>query len=550
MTAAFFIEREKEKIVEFKELYISEEILKAIEDMGFKSPSPIQEETIPPLLDGRDVIGQAQTGTGKTAAFGIPVIEKIEANGLTQGLVLCPTRELCIQVAKEIENLAKYKKGIKILSVYGGTQIVKQIKTLKKGVEIVVGTPGRLMDLMRRKVLKLDELKIVVLDEADEMFDMGFRDDMKFILDATNEDRQTCFFSATMGKEITEFSKIYQTNPVTIKIKAEELTVNKIDQYFIKLKETDKEETLRRLLEINQPKLAIIFCNTKRKVDRLVESLSNKAYLVDGLHGDLKQSQRDVVMNKFRSNAIDILVATDVAARGLDVDDVDMVINYDLPQLDEYYVHRIGRTARAGRSGLSYSLISGRDNDRLKAIEKYTKATIKQAQIPSLVQMDRNQEIAVVEDIIEKLENYTSLEKEKSILIRLMEKGYDPFIISQVLLSDKLNKDNLDHHEKIAGVDTPKEKPKSPKKKSSKYKDENMTTLFLNRGKMDNFTKDKIINALNRLAHVPNKKIGQIRIQKSYSFVDVEKSVVYECIRTMNNKKVAGKKLKIEESQN
>lgn len=550
MTAAFFIELVKEKIVEFKELYISEETLRAIADMGFKSPSPIQEETIPPLLEGKDVIGQAQTGTGKTAAFAIPIIEKIEANDLTQVLVLCPTRELCIQVAKEIGNLSKYKTDIKILSVYGGTQIVKQIKTLKKGVEIVVGTPGRLMDLMRRKVLKLDNLKIVVLDEADEMFDMGFRDDMKFILDATNENRQTCFFSATMGKEISEFSKIYQHNPVTIKIKAQELTVNKIDQYFIKLKEADKEETLTRLLEINKPRLAIIFCNTKRKVDRLVESLSKKSYLVDGLHGDLKQSQRDMVMKKFRNNTIDILVATDVAARGLDVNDVDMVINYDLPQLDEYYVHRIGRTARAGRSGLSYSLISGRDNERLKAIEKYTKATIKQAQIPSLVQMDRNQEIAVVDDIIEKLENYTSLEKEKSILIRLMEKGYDPFVISQVLLSDKLKKDNLDYHEKIVGVDTPKEKSTANKKKSTKYKDENMTTLFLNRGKMDNFTKDKIIKALNRLAHVPNKKIGQIRIQKSYSFVDVEKSVVYECIRTMNNKKIAGKKLKIEESQN
>uniref|UniRef100_UPI00288B26F0 DEAD/DEAH box helicase n=1 Tax=uncultured Anaerococcus sp. TaxID=293428 RepID=UPI00288B26F0 len=337
MTAAFFIESEKEIIVEFKELNISEETLKAIADMGFISPSPIQEETIPPLLEGKDVIGQAQTGTGKTAAFAIPILEKTHTNGTTQALILCPTRELCMQVAGEIKNLAKYKKGLKILSVYGGTQIVKQIKTLKKGVEIVVGTPGRLMDLMRRKVLKFDNLKIVVLDEADEMFDMGFRDDMKFILDATNEDRQTCFFSATMGKEISEFSKIYQDNPLTIKIKAQELTVNKIDQHYIKLKEADKEETLTRLLEINKPRLAIIFCNTKRKVDKLVESLSKKSYLVDGLHGDLKQTQRDQVMKKFRNNTIDILIATDIAARGLDVDDVDMVINYALPQLDEYY---------------------------------------------------------------------------------------------------------------------------------------------------------------------------------------------------------------------
>lgn len=549
MTTAFFIEREKENIVEFKELELTDEILKAIADMGFKNPSPIQKETIPPLLEGRDLIGQAQTGTGKTAAFSIPILERVEANGITQALILCPTRELCMQVAGEIKNLARYKKEIKVLSVYGGTQIVRQIKSLKKGIEIVVGTPGRLMDLMRRKVLKLDKLKIVVLDEADEMFDMGFRDDMKIILDATNNDRQTCFFSATMGAQITEFSKIYQENPVTVKIKAKELTVNRIDQYYISLKENEKEETLTRLLEINQPRLAIVFCNTKRKVDRLVESLSKKSYLVDGLHGDLKQGQRDFVMKKFRNNTIDILVATDIAARGLDVDDVDLVINYDLPQLDEYYVHRIGRTARAGRSGLSYSLIAGKDNNRLRQIEKYTKADIKQTQIPSLVQMDRSQEVAIIDDIVEKLDSFTSLEKEKSILVRLMEKGYDPFIISQVLLVDRLNKDSLDHHDKIAGVDTPAKKSKS-KSRKNKYKDENMATLFINRGKMDKFSKDKIIKALNRLAHVPNKKIGQIRIQKSYSFVDVEKSVVYDCIRGLDNKKIFGKKVKIEEAKN
>lgn len=537
--------------MEFRELNISEEILKAVGDMGFTSPSPIQEKTIGPLLEGRDLIGQAQTGTGKTAAFSIPIIGKVEANGITQGLILCPTRELCIQVAKEIESLAKYKKGIKILSVYGGTQIVKQIKALKKGVEIVVGTPGRLMDLMRRRVLKLDELKIAVLDEADEMFDMGFRDDMKVILDATNDNRQTCFFSATMGKEITNFSKIYQDNPVTVKIETKELTVNRIEQYYIKLKENDKEEALTRLLATNEAKLAIIFCNTKRKVDKLVESLSKKSYLVDGLHGDLKQNQRDQVMKKFRNNTIDILVATDVAARGLDVDDVDLVINYDLPQLDEYYVHRIGRTARAGRSGLSYSLVAGRDNNRLKAIEKYTKAQIKEGHIPSLIQMDRKKEAKLVDDIVEKLEDFKSPERENSILIKLMEKGYDPFFICQVLLADKLNSSKLDCHENIPGIDTKIEESKNTKNRNnnSKYKDENMATLFLNRGKLDNFNKDKIIKALNRLAHVPNKKIGQIRIQNSFSFVDVDRNVMHDAIISLDGKNVAGKKVKIEESR-
>lgn len=539
--------------MEFKELKISEETLKALADMGFESPSPIQEQSIGPLLDGRDLIGQAQTGTGKTAAFAIPIVEKVETNGITQALILCPTRELCMQVTKEIEKLAKYKKDIKILSVYGGTQIVRQIKTLKKGVEIVVGTPGRLMDLMKRRVLKLDKLDIVVLDEADEMFDMGFRDDMKFILDATNKERQTCFFSATMGKEITEFSKIYQNNPVSIKIKAEELTVDRIDQFYIPMKEADKEETLTRLLEINKPQLAIVFCNTKRKVDRLVENLSKKSYLVDGLHGDLKQGQRDQVMKKFRNNTIHILVATDVAARGLDVDNVDVVFNYDLPQLDEYYVHRIGRTARAGKSGFSYSFIAGKDRQRLKAIERYTKAYIEEMEIPSLAQMGKSQEENIIEEISSKLENFSKSEKEQAVLISLMEKGYDPFTIAQVLISEKLGESTGKRHEKIDGIDNNKAKKSNKQAKSKnahpKYNDENMATLFINRGKLDNFNANKIVKALNRLGHIPNDQIGQIRIQKSYTFVDIDKDFIDKAIKGLNNKKISGKKLKVEEAK-
>ena len=534
--------------MKFNELNIGNEILRAIDDLGYEKPSPIQEESIPHLLEGNDLIGKSQTGSGKTAAFAIPIIENIEANGITQALILCPTRELCIQVSKEIEKLYKYKKEIKILSVYGGSHIVRQIKSLKKGVEIVVGTPGRLMDLMRRKVLKLDQLKTVVLDEADEMFDMGFRDDMKFILDRTNPNRQTCFFSATMGPEIQEFSKLYQTNPYEVKIKSKEVTVDRIDQYYIKLKESMKEEALMRLLEIHKANLAIVFCNTKRKVDRLVESLTKKNYLVDGLHGDLKQSSRDQVMKKFRNKTIQILVATDIAARGLDVDDVDIVFNYDLPQLDEYYVHRSGRTARAGKSGLSFSLISGRDNNRLRQIENYTKANIKQMPVPTLVQMDRQSDLRLIEDISSKLDKNEDLSREKDILIRLMEKGYDPFMICQVLLKDKLDINN--NHEKLEGIDLKSEKKsksKSNNKTKKKY-DKEMTTLFMNRGKIDNFTKDKIIKALARMAKVPKDKIGQIRIQKTYSFIDIEKPEAFKAIRAIDNKKISSKKVKIEES--
>lgn len=534
--------------MKFNELNIGNEIIRATRDLGYEKPSPIQEESIPHLLEGSDLIGKSQTGSGKTAAFAIPIIENIEANGVTQALILCPTRELCIQVSKEIEKLCKYKKEIRILPVYGGSHIVKQIKSLKKGVEIVVGTPGRLMDLMRRKVLKLDQVKVVVLDEADEMFDMGFRDDMKFILDRTNPDRQTCFFSATMGSEIQEFSRIYQNNPVRVEIKGEEVTVERIDQYYIKLKESMKEESLTRLLEIHKPNLAIIFCNTKRKVDRLVESLTKKNYLVDGLHGDLKQSSRDQVMKKFRNKTIQILVATDIAARGLDVDDVDIVFNYDMPQLDEYYVHRIGRTARAGKSGLSFSLISGRDNNRLRQIENYTKANIKQMYVPTLVQMDRQSDLRLIEEISSKLDNKEKLDREKDILIRLMEKGYDPFMICQVLLKDKLAANN--NHEKLEGIDSKaKKKTKDGSKNKNKNKyDKEMSTLFMNRGKIDNFTKDKIIKALSRMAKIPKDKIGQIRIQKSYSFIDIEKSEAFKAIRALDNKKISGKKVKIEES--
>ena len=309
-----------------------------------------------------------------------------------------------------------------------------------------------------------------------------------------------------------------------------------------------KEEALMRLLEIHKPNLAIVFCNTKRKVDRLVESLTRKNYLVDGLHGDLKQGSRDQVMKKFRNKTIQILVATDIAARGLDVDDVDIVFNYDLPQLDEYYVHRIGRTARAGKSGLSFSLISGRDNNRLRQIENYTKANIKQMPVPTLVQMDRQSDLRLIEDISSKLDKNEDLSREKDILIRLMEKGYDPFMICQVLLKDKLDINN--NHEKLEGIDLKSEKKsksKSNNKTKKKY-DKEMTTLFMNRGKIDNFTKDKIIKALARMAKVPKDKIGQIRIQKTYSFIDIEKPEAFKAIRAIDNKKISSKKVKIEES--
>ena len=345
------------KNLRFEELNLSSEILKAVENKGFEETTPIQAQSIPYIMEGRDIIGQAQTGTGKTAAFGIPILEKLSHEEKTvQGMVICPTRELAIQVAEEIRELAKFKRGVEILPIYGGQPIDRQIKALQKRPQIIVGTPGRIMDHMNRGTLKIDKVRMIVLDEADEMLDMGFIEDIITILKAVPEERQTMLFSATMPKPILELTKRFQKNPKHVMVVHKELTAPKVEQIYFEVKEKTKPEVLSRLIDMYNPKLSLVFCNTKRKVDELVAELQGRGYFADGLHGDLKQVQRDRVMSKFRSGAVDILVATDVAARGIDVDDIEAVFNYDLPQDEEYYVHRIGRTARAGRESLLHLL--------------------------------------------------------------------------------------------------------------------------------------------------------------------------------------------------
>ena len=341
----------------FDELELSPQILRGIKDMGFEEASPIQAQAIPVVLSGRDVIGQAQTGSGKTAAFGIPMLEKVDPdNKKTQVIILSPTRELAIQVADEIRKLSKYMHGIKILPVYGGQDITKQIRSLKGGAQIIIGTPGRVMDHLRRKTIRCEHVHTVVLDEADEMLNMGFREDIETILSYIPEERQTVLFSATMPKAILDITKKYQKDAVTIKVVKKELTVPSIDQYYYDVKRKDKVDVLTRLLDYYDPKLSIVFCNTKRMVDELASELQGRGYFAEGLHGDMKQSQRDRVMNSFRNGKTEILIATDVAARGIDVDDVEAVFNFDIPQDDEYYVHRIGRTGRAAATGEALSL--------------------------------------------------------------------------------------------------------------------------------------------------------------------------------------------------
>ena len=377
------------KKLKFDELNLSERIQKAVVDMGFEEASPIQAETIPILLAGKDLIGQAQTGTGKTAAFAIPIIDKIDFETKElQALVLCPTRELVIQVTEEFRRLTKYFFNLAIVPVYGGQEIERQITALSKKPQVVIGTPGRLMDHMRRGTVKLDKIKFVVLDEADEMLDMGFREDMEVILKDTPPQRQTIMFSATMPDDIVELTRQFQNNPSRIDVTCHKINAPKIEQFYYELLEKSKPEALARLIDFYGIKLALVFCNTKMQVDNLVEILKTRGYLAEALHGDLNQRQRDKVMNGFRNGIVEVLVATDVAGRGIDVNDIEAVFNYDLPRDDEDYIHRIGRTARAGKTGKAFTFIVGRQIYNLKRIERTNGIKVTCHQIPSISDLD------------------------------------------------------------------------------------------------------------------------------------------------------------------
>ena len=365
-----------ELLVRYEESGIDERILRAVEEMGFVHMTPIQEKAIPVFLEGRDVIGQAQTGTGKTAAFGIPMLQKIdEEDRSLQGMILCPTRELAMQAAQQLRQFAKYMHNIRVLAVYGGQDINRQIKALKGGVQIIVGTPGRVMDHMRRHTIRLDNLKMVVLDEADEMLNMGFREDMEAILGQIPCEHQTALFSATMPEPILQITDQFQTDAEMVKVVKKELTVERIRQYLYYIRRSDKEAAAARLIEYYNLKRGLIFCNTKSMVDELAENLKNRGIAAEGLHGDLSQAERNRIMQRFKAGEINVLVATDVAARGIDVSDVDAVINYDVPEENEHYTHRIGRTGRAKREGASYLFYTKDEQKRVDTLLRLTRNT-------------------------------------------------------------------------------------------------------------------------------------------------------------------------------
>lgn len=373
-----------EQQVKYSDTEINAYILKAVREMGFEYMTPIQEQAIPVLLEGKDVIGQAQTGTGKTAAFSIPMIQKIDIScKKPQGIILCPTRELAMQAAEEIRKITKYMHGLKVLPVYGGQDISKQIRALSQGVQIIVGTPGRVMDHLRRHTIKTANVRMIVLDEADEMLNMGFREDMETILSQMPEEHQMALFSATMPQAILEITNQYQKDAVFIKVTPKEVTVAAIEQSYYRIAKKDKMNALCRLIDFHQPNRSLIFCNTKKMVDEMTQELKGRGYEAEGLHGDLSQFQRDTVMNLFRSGRCAILIATDVAARGIDVSGVDAVFNYDVPEDIEYYVHRIGRTGRAGREGKSMTLVSGREVFKIRDIERICHTRIEEKKLPT-----------------------------------------------------------------------------------------------------------------------------------------------------------------------
>ena len=436
--------------VKFEELQLDDRILRAVTDMGFEEASPIQAKAIPVELEGYDIIGQAQTGTGKTAAFGIPLLQKIDPKKKKlQAIALCPTRELAIQVADEIRNLAKYMHGIKILPIYGGQDIVRQIRGLKDGTQIIIGTPGRVMDHMRRKTVKFDQVHTVVLDEADEMLNMGFREDMELILGQIPGEHQTALFSATMPKPILEITDRFQKDAKIVKVAAKELTIPLVSQKFYRVKNQDKDAACVRLLEYYQPKLTLIFCNTKKKVDELADLLKQQGFQAEGLHGDLSQAQRDVAMNRFRNGGASILIATDVAARGIDVDDVEAVINYDIPQDIEYYVHRIGRTGRAGRKGRSFTFANSREIGKIREIERVCHTTITEKKLPGAAKVLKAKADKYLNKAWE-LHEHEDVELMKSFLQRKMEEeGCDALDLAAAMLKYQVG----DKGEEIAADD-------------------------------------------------------------------------------------------------
>lgn len=554
--------------MKFTELKIDEKVLKALEEMGFEEMTEIQERAIPQLLEGGDLIGKSQTGTGKTVAFAVPAVEKLDPSiKKPQVLVLCPTRELAVQVSDEFRKVIKHAKGIKVLPIFGGASIENQIRDLKAGPQIIVGTPGRVMDHMRRRTLKLSEVTMVVLDEADEMLNMGFREDIELILDEITHEIQTVLFSATMPRPILKIAETYQKNPIMVEVSPKNMVAPGIEQKYFNISDHHKFEALTRLLDVYKPKRSLIFCNTKKYVDEITDDLKKLGYSVDKIHGDMRQMSRMAVLKQFSRGQLNILVATDVAARGIDVDDVDIVFNYDVPDNEEYYVHRIGRTGRAGKTGLSLTLARSRDQFRLKKITDYTKKSIERGLIPTS-EVINDIKIAHFHERFKIRAEQGTIACYVEIIEDLKEKGYAAELIAAVLLKAQLplsEAEDLNTVERRRRSDSPRRDGRDGRDgrdsrrrdgrdsrdggRSKRVGPEKTKRLFLSVGEKDKAQKRDILGAICGECGIPSSTVGNIDMYDKFTFVDIDEDYAKKVEKKLNGKIIKDRKVKVEISK-
>ncbi len=549
----------------FPELGLSPEILQAVTALGFDQPSPIQAQAIPPALEGRDVVGQSQTGSGKTMAFAIPAVQLLDPRERgVKVLIMCPTRELAMQVCEEVAKLTAYKHGLKALPIYGGASYDRQIRGLRDGAQIVVGTPGRILDFVERGVLRLEGLKVLVFDEADEMLDMGFRDDIDKLMKVVPDDRQTLFFSATIDGPIRRLVESYTRNPAIITVEHKAMTVPTVEQRFYEVNSRSKIEVLCRLLDMENPRLAIVFANTKRAVDDATDALVARGFAADRLHGDLNQIMRDRVMKNFRAGNVEVLIATDVAARGLDVDDVDLVVNFDLPYDEEDYVHRIGRTGRAGRSGKAINLVSGREIFLLQRIQRYAKVKVERHKVPTREEVEGKR----VDTHFSKLQGILEeggFASHEATIQRLLDAGHNTTDIASALLhlwiqdssrdSEEIPEDRPRPDRKARPERGPREEyqpvqsehegpPRPPRPREAPTGD--FTRLFINVGSMDEVTPREIAGAIYRTANLAQGSLGKIEIFTKCSYVGVPHDMAQQVIDAIGGSTMRGRALRMD----
>lgn len=513
--------------MKFEDFSLSKETLTAISKIGFEEPTPIQTSAIPLILRGIDLVGQAQTGTGKTAAFGIPIVETYRKGKNPFAIILEPTRELAVQVAQEI-NMLGQNKNIHVFPVYGGKSIETQIKALKRGVDVVVGTPGRIIDHIQRKTISLADIKIVVLDEADEMLDMGFIDDIETILKTTPAQRQTLLFSATMPLQIMNIAKRHMKTPEKIRVSSKDLVVPQIKQVFYEVRQADKINVLSRLLDVEDPELAIIFCHTKMEVDEVAMKLGQMGFNADGLHGDFSQAQREEVMKKFKNGILDLLVATDVAARGLDIKNVSHVINYSIPQNPENYIHRIGRTGRAGKSGIAITLVTPREYNHLRLIEKKAMTTIGRKNIPSSQEVTKAKEKNIIKGISEIIKD----NRQASYIQAVKE------------LSQGHSIDNIAAAALYAAYGELTGRPIEERIEKT-----GTVRLFMTIGRRDRIQVPDIVRSIAQEANIPYNKIGNIDVYNEFTFVEVPEELADRIIRSVDDIMMKGKRVKVEQAR-